>query len=415
MTALLPVAEAIRRVLTGVAPLPAETTALAEAAGRVLAAPLDARRSQPPFDSSAMDGYAVRAADLAEVPARLRLIGVSAAGRRFAGTVGPGEAVRIFTGAPVPAGADAILIQEDAEAGEAGEAGAVIARRTVAAGEAVRPAGLDFAAGARALEAGRVLGMRELALAAAMGHGAVAVRRRPRIALIATGDELVPPGADPGPDQIVASTGVGIAAYARSLGAAADDLGIVGDDTAAIGGAIDAAAALSADVLVTLGGASVGDHDLVQPALAARGMSLDFWRIAMRPGKPLMHGTIARPDGGQPMRVLGLPGNPVSGIVCAILFLRPLVEALLGLPPSDPSGPATVGAAIAANGGRQDYMRAVLAERDGGNSVLPVATPLAVQDSSMLSTLAAADCLLVRPPHAPAAAPGDPCRIIRLP
>ena len=389
LPALLPVDEAIAKIVAGVAPLAA-------------------RRTQPPFAASAMDGYAVRAADAATAPARLKLVGVSAAGHGFAGRIGPGEAVGISTGAPVPDGADAILIRENAETPDAAT---VVAREPVVAGRHIRPAGLDFSEGTVLLAAGRSLAMREVALAAAMGYGAVPVRRRPQVAILATGDELVPPGTLPGPDQIVASNTVGIAAYVGSVGGAAHDLGIVTDDTAAIAGAIDTAVALPADILVTIGGASVGEHDLVQGALAGRGMDLGFWRIAMRPGKPLMFGTIARPGEAGDMRVLGLPGNPVSSLVCTILFLRPLVDAMLGRPPSDPSEPAVLGADVAANDSRQDYLRATLKAAEA----LPVATPLLRQDSAMLSTLAAADCLLIRPPNAPAAAAGAPCRIVRLP
>ena len=401
MADLLPVDDAVARIVAGVVPLAAEAVSLDAAEGRTLAEPLRAKRTQPPFDASSMDGYAVRAADLGTQPARLRLIGAAAAGSGFGGSVGPGEAVRIFTGAPVPPGADAVLIQEDAEVIDAT---IIVARETVKRGRYVRPAGLDFHTGAALLAAGTRLAMREIALAAAMGYADVPVRLRPRIAIASTGDELVAPGVMPAGDQIVAASAPGIAAHVRSLGGAPTDLGLVADDKDAIGRTADAALALGADVLVTLGGASVGDHDLVGAALAARGMALDFWRIAMRPGKPLMFGRLGA------MRVLGLPGNPVSSLVCAILFLRPLVDALLGRPPEDISEPAMLAVDVRANDGRQDYVRATLAVADG----LPAVTPLPVQDSSMLAVLAAADCLLIRPPHAPAARAGEACRIIRL-
>ena len=401
MTALLPVDEAVARIVAGVAPLAAESVALDDALGRTLAEPLTAKRTQPPFDASAMDGYAVRAADVAEPPARLRVIGMAAAGTGFEGIVGPGEAVRIFTGAPVPEGADTILIQENAEAPDAST---VIARESVKPGRHIRKAGLDFHAGEVLLAAGRTLAMREIALAAAMGHATVSVRRRPKIAIVSTGDELVPPGATPSRDQIVASSAPGIAAYARALGAEPHDFGIVRDDKAATGKVTDAALAFPADILVTLGGASVGDHDLVGAALAEKGMALDFWRIAMRPGKPLMFGRIGE------MRVLGLPGNPVSSVVCAILFLRPLVDALLGRPSRDLGEPAVLAVDLPANDARQDYVRATLIAGDG----LPKVTPLPVQDSSQLAALAAADCLLIRAPGAPAAKAGEACRIMRL-
>jgi molybdopterin molybdotransferase len=366
-------------------------------------------RPPPPLPPSPRQAVAPRAADLATAPARLKLIGASAAGHGFPGALGPGETVRISTGAPVPAGADAVLIQENAETPDAAT---VVANEPVTVGNHIRPAGLDFAEGAALLEAGRTFGLRELGLAAAMGYGEVSVRRRPRVAILSTGDELVPPGALPGPDQIVSSNAVSIAALVDAAGGAATDLGIAVDDPQAIAGAIDAAVALPADVLVTIGGASVGDHDLVQDALTGRGMDLGFWRIAMRPGKPLMFGHIPRSDGGPPLRVLGLPGNPVSSMVCSILFLRPLIDALLGRPQTDPSEAAVLGADVGANDMRQDYVRATLAPSPDG---LPVATPLPRQDSSMLSILGAADCLLIRPPHASPAAAGAPCRIIRLP
>ena len=404
MADLLPVEDAVARIVAGVTPLGGETAALAEADGRALATALAAKRTQPPFAASAMDGYAVRADDLATPPARLKIIGVAAAGTGtgFAGSVGAGETVRIFTGAPVPPGADSILIQENAEARADGT---IIAREGVKRGRFVRKAGLDFAEGDVLLTRGRRMGMREIALAAAMGYGAVPVRRRPRVAIVSTGDELVSPGTMPTGDQIVAATAPGLVAYARALGAEAHDLGIVKDSVEAIGAVADRAQALGAHVLVTLGGASVGDHDLVGKALADRGMTLDFWKIAMRPGKPLMFGRIGE------TRVLGLPGNPVSSLVCAILFLRPLIDVLLGRPVADISEPAILGGDVVANDARDDYLRARLVAAPAGL----VATPVPVQDSSMLSVLAAADCLLLRPANAPAAKAGNPCRIIRLP
>jgi molybdopterin molybdotransferase len=399
---LLPVAEAIARIVAGVEPCPSEEVALAMAAGRCLAGPLAARRSQPPFPASAMDGYAVRSAD-AEAGAELSVIGTAAAGHAFKGAVGRGECVRIFTGAPVPDGADAVLIQEDA-AVLAGDRIAV--KEAVAAGRHVRARGLDFREGDVLLAAGRTLGMREIALAAALGHGSVPVRRRPRVAILATGDELVAPGETPGPDQIVASNAVGIAALVEGSGGEPRDLGIAADTLPALAGAIGRARTLPADILVTLGGASVGDHDLVQEALKAAGMELDFWRIAMRPGKPLMFGRLGD------MRVLGLPGNPVSSLVCAVLFLAPLLSAFLGEPFRDRTEAAILGADMGENDQRQDYVRATLAE---SGDTLPVATPFPRQDSSMLATLARSDCLVIRPPHAPAAPAGSPCRILRLP
>ena len=403
---LLPVAEAIARVTAGILPLGTETVPIAEAAGRVLATDLAARRTQPPFPASAMDGYALRGAD-AGLGATFRVVGMAAAGHGFTGTVGPGETVRIFTGAPVPDGADTILIQEDA----AREDDTIRVTEAAQAGRHVRHRGLDFAEGAVMLPAGTRLGMRQLSLAAAMGHGTLPVRTRPRVAIIATGDELVPPGAPTGPDQIVASNATGLAALVASLGGIPHDLGIVGDDVGAIAEVVRRAVAVPADIVVTLGGASVGDHDLARAALEAVGMRLDFWQIAMRPGKPLMFGTM--PVGAGPgARVLGLPGNPVSTLVGGLLFLRPLVAAYLGTPAPDLSEPAVLGVDVAENDKRQDYVRAVLRAVEAG---LPEVVPLTPQDSSMLSTLARADCLLIRPPFAPAASAGTPCRILRLP
>jgi molybdopterin molybdotransferase len=400
---LLSVDDALARVLQAADPVvDAEKVPVAEAAGRTLAEDVAAKRTQPPFAASAMDGYALRAADVA--PGRpLAVIGTAAAGHAFTGAVGPGQAVRIFTGAPVPAGADTVLIQEDADAAE----GSVTPRLPVAAGRHIRRAGLDFSEGEVLLEAGRRLDPRSVALAAAMGHPTLTVRRRPVVAVLATGDELVRPGEAAREDQIVASNVYAIAGMTEQAGGLAVDLGIATDDFAALERSIEAAERAGADVLVTLGGASVGDHDLVQSALTRRGMELGFWRIAMRPGKPLIFGRLGS------MRILGLPGNPVSSIVCARLFLVPLLRGLQGDPGAarDITEPARLGADIPANDGRQDYVRATLAPGPDG---LPVATPFARQDSSMLRLLMQADCLLVRPPNAPAASAGSPCRIVRL-
>ena len=395
---LLPVEEALARLLAGVEPVEAEEVSLFDASGRVLAQDVAATRDQPPFPASAMDGYAVRSADAAEPGARLKLIGQSRAGARYVGTLEPGTAVRIFTGAPVPDGADAILIQEDAAA----EGDTIVVREAVRPGQFVRPAGLDYRAGEVLLRAGRRLDPRALALAASMNRHRLTVRRRPHVALLATGDELVPPGAEPGADQIVSSNAVGVGALVAEAGGDAIDLGIARDRVDHLVAAVDKAR--GADVLVVIGGASVGEHDLVQEALSACGMELDFWRIAMRPGKPLMVGRLGA------MRVLGLPGNPVSAIVCGLVFLKPLVMALVGQPPETAPEAARLGAAMAANDRRQDYVRARLALRDGGLTAIPFDR----QDSSMLATLATADALIVRPPHAPPAPEGAEVPILRL-
>ena len=399
----LSVAEALARILAPVAPLTEEMVPLREARGRTLARDLTALRTQPPTDVSAMDGYALRFDDLADPTKPLSLVGESKAGARYPGTMRAGETVRIFTGAPMPDGADTVLIQEMAEI----EGSSIAARERPAKGRNIRRAGLDFAEGEILLTAGTRIGPAEIALAAAMNHPTLPVSRRPLVAIIATGDELVAPGAAAGPDQIVASNGYAIAAFVEASGGVALDLGIVGDTLEALETAIQAARDAKADVLVTLGGASVGDHDLVKPALAKQGMNLDFWRIAMRPGKPLIHGRMGS------MAILGLPGNPVSSIVCAVLFLVPLLRALAGAPDADAdrSQPAVLGAALPANDQRQDYLRASLT--NGADGML-VATPNAIQDSSMLRVLAKSECLLIRGPNATADGPGAPCRVLPL-
>jgi len=399
--ALLPVAEALERVLAQAAPLPAEEAPLAEADGRVLAYDLKALRTQPPADVSAMDGYAVRTADVAQAPVRLKIIGEVAAGRPFAAAVGPGEAARIFTGGVVPAGADAVVVQELTRR----DGDYVEVEKPTFKGRNIRPQGLDFRAGDMLFAKGHRLTARDLALAAGMNHPLLPVHRRPKLALFATGDELVPPGTEPGAGQIVYSNGYALAALARAQGAVVADLGVVADRLEATVAAVRRARALNADILVTTGGASVGDHDLVQAAFAAEGMALSFWKVAMRPGRPLMHGKLGA------MQVLGLPGNPVSSYVCAYLFLVPLIRRLSGRSDIElPTEWATLGSDLAANDERADYLRATL--RDGADG--PVATPFAAQDSSMMASLAKADCLLIREPHAAAAKAGSRCLIVRF-
>ncbi|WP_262268940.1 molybdopterin molybdotransferase MoeA [Microvirga yunnanensis] len=412
---LISVEDALSRVLASVErPVETEHVPLAACAGRTLAQDVSALRDQPPFPASAMDGYAVRSADCATVPKTLRVIGASAAGNRFSGAVGAGDAVRIFTGAPVPAGADAVVLQEDAE--RSGDQ--VTVKEATRPGRHIRAAGLDFRAGDVLLQAGLRLDSRHVALAAAMGHGELGVHRRPRVAILATGDELVRAGEPVGPDQITASSLPATILMAERAGAEAIDLGIARDTLESLDERIRTARDAGADILVTLGGASVGEHDLVQEALSRHGMDLGFWRVALRPGKPLMHGRLGR------TLLLGLPGNPVSSLVCAVLFLIPAIRALLGdqKAADDPTEDAVLGADLPANRERQDYMRASLSFQDVPVSLtkgperlmLPVATPHLLQDSSMLSILERSDALLVRPPHAPAAAAGEACRIIRL-
>lgn len=399
---LLPVAEALARVLDlGTRQPQTETLPLWEAHGRILAQDIASKRTQPPFDASAMDGYAIRHADLANLPAQLTLIGESAAGHSFAGTVQAGQTVRIFTGAPVPAGADTVILQENVTRSY----DHITIDQAEPEGRHIRTAGLDFAAGQALLKSGIRLGGRELGLAAAMDVPRLTVAKKPRVGILATGDELAFPGKATSTDQIICSNSFSVAALVRDAGGEPVNLGIARDNFHDLEAGIRSAMAANVDVLVTLGGASVGDHDLVQKALANEGMALNFWQIAMRPGKPLMHGHLG------PMRILGLPGNPVASYVCGLLFLQPLIRALMGEANAsqDRTEPALLGSPLKANDMRQDYLRASLAPGEP-----PVTTAFEIQDSSMLSTLAAAQCLILRAPFAPEAAAGDACRIIRL-
>lgn len=394
---MLDVAEAHDRLMRLVSPTGTEEVALAEAGGRVLARAVTAARDQPPFAASAMDGYAVRAADAAN-GARLRVVGTSAAGARHEGALGPGEAVRILTGAPVPPGADLVVIQEDVD--RAGEI--IVLRADRDPGPYIRAAGADFSAGAR-MEAPRRLRPADLALLAAMNAGRITVARRPVIALVATGDELVAPGGTLGPDQIAASNSYGLKAMLEAAGAEARLLPIARDTHAHLGAVLDLAA--GADLIVTLGGASVGDRDLVQATAVARGLTLDFYKIAMRPGKPLIAGRL----GAVPL--IGLPGNPVSAIVTGRLFVVPAVAAMLGLDPAPPERlPARLGCGIDRNGPRTHFLRARIAPEARGW----VCTPDPRQDSALLSVLAGADALMVRPPGDPPREPGDAVEFVWL-
>ncbi|MFL6811106.1 MAG: gephyrin-like molybdotransferase Glp [Bradyrhizobium canariense] len=401
--ALMPVSDALAAVLAGAEPLPEEMISLDEAYHRVLARDLAARRTQPPQAMSAMDGYAVRAADAATIDSELTVIGEVAAGRPFAGTVGAGEAVRIFTGGVVPGGADAVVIQEDTVA--AGKR--ITIKEAAIAGRHIRPAGVDFREGDVLLRKGSRLTERDLALAAGMNHPHLAVFRRPKVAILATGDELVMPGTTPGHGQIVYSNGYALHALARSEGAETIDLGIAADTLEATTAGIRRARESGADILITTGGASVGDHDLVQQALRDEGIAMAFWKIAMRPGKPMMHGRLGA------MGVIGLPGNPVSSYVCAFLFMVPLIRALSGRSVIHHRRErALLGRDVGANDQREDYLRAHLEERDDGTRVV---LPVNHQDSSLLANLAAAQVLLVRAPFAPKAEAGTACEVLRLP
>jgi len=396
---LLSVEEARARMMAALSTTQPEVVSLAQALGRVLAEEAIARRTQPPADLSAMDGYAVRAADVAKVPAQLRVIGEAPAGGAYDGTLGDGEAVRIFTGAPLPKGADSIVIQEDTTR----DGATVVVNEAARRGQHVRVTGLDFRTGDAGLPVGRKLSPADIAFAAAMNLPTLSVHRRPVIAFFSTGDELVPPGTEPGPNQIVSSNNDGLGALIVEAGGIPLDLGIAPDNVDHIRAA--AARAAAADMLVTLGGASVGEHDLVQSALAPAGLDIDFWKIAMRPGKPLMFGKL----GDLPM--LGLPGNPVSAFVCAMLFLRPAIARMQGGDSALHTLQARLGAALPANGPREDYVRAALDHMAGETAI---ATPFEPQDSSMLSILARAGCLVIRPIGAAASQAGETVTVLPL-
>jgi molybdopterin molybdotransferase len=395
---MLAVPEAQARVLAPLAPLPAEWVTLREAVGRVLAEDLAARRDQPPVAVSAMDGYAVRAADTAETGRAFQIIGEAPAGRDLPCELGAYEAARIFTGGGLPPGADAIVIQENAER----HGDAVRFAAAVEPGTFVRPAGLDFARGWVGLRAGTLLDARGVGLAASMGHFWVPVRRRPRIGLLATGNELRLPGETPEGSQIIGSNTLALAAMLTGWGAIAVDLGICPDEATALVDHLRAAAGL--DLLVTSGGASVGDYDLVRAALDQEGVALDFWKVAMRPGKPLLFGSLG------PLPILGFPGNPVSTAVCALVFLRGALQRLLGLPEGLRQQRVPLAHEWLANDQRQDYLRGFWTDEGSGCRVRTAER----QDSSMQATLAAADVLVVRPPFDPPRAAGHPASTIDL-
>lgn len=402
--ALIPTEEALARVLAGAGALDVESVPIGDAHHRVLAAPVIARRTTPAADVSAMDGYAVRSGDVARVPVTLTLIGEAAAGRPHDGELQSGETIRVFTGGVMPAGADAVVIQEDTRR----DGGRITMLESSASGRHVRRAGGDFAKGDVVLAAGHRLTARDLALAAAADHAGLDVVRRPKVGILATGDELVPPGTGAGPHQVILSNIYSVGALARLAGAEVIDLGRLADTPEATRAGLASALAAGVDVLVTTGGASVGDHDLVAPTLTGLGIELAVHKIALRPGKPLMYGRSSR------TRILGLPGNPVSAHVCALLFLVPLLRRLGGETEGLDRLPLTaaeLGVDVRANDLRMDFMRA---EIIGHGPRGPIVRPLPVQDSAMLGILARADALLVRPPHAPAARAGEACDIVLL-
>lgn len=396
---MISVEEARDRILSGLRPTPAEVVALANAWNRVAARPVVARLTQPPSDVSAMDGYALRAAD-GGLGAKLTVIGSAPAGHPFAGVVGPGQIVRLFTGSVVPAGADTILLQEDATR----EGETVAVNEAVSIGRHIRRAGQDFAEGDAVIPAGRKLTARDVGLAAAANYPWLDVHRRPRVGILATGDEIAMPGEPIPAGGIVSSNSHALAALVRAGGGEPIVLPIAADTKEAVAAVADAIVGI--DMLVTTGGASVGDHDLVIAGLQTRGLVVDFWQIAMRPGKPLLFGQL----GAVP--VLGLPGNPVSAMVCAILFLLPALARLSGLPAAPPpTTTAILGVPVKENDRRADHLRSTIDADSQGRLVV---TPFAIQDSAMLRRLAQADALVLRPPRAVSLPAGAEVPIIRL-
>ncbi len=395
--ALLPVSDALERILATARTLGVESVKLSDALGRITATDIKAKRSQPPFHASAMDGYAVRHQDIAHLPAVLKLIGVSSAGHGFKGLIGKGQTVRILTGAPLPKEADTVVIQENVTVADK----LVTVHHFTAIGRNIRNAGLDFAKGDMLIPRGTKLGARDLGLIASGDHPKLRVRMKPVVAIITTGNELALPGAKRRADQINSSNSFALAAFAKTCGAEVIDLGIIKDDLRATIAAI--ARASTADILITTGGASVGDHDFVQEALRRAGVKIGFWKIAMRPGKPFMFGTKGK------LRVLGLPGNPVAALVCAQLFLKPLIEKMQQVNASLPLATARLGTDLPANDQRQDYLRATLTyAADGART----ATPFTKQDSSMQRIMRGATCLIVRKPFAELAKAGEITEIL---
>ena len=395
MAAMISIEDARAHVLAGLVPTGSEIVALADAWSRVTAGDIAARLTHPPQDVSAMDGYAVRAGD----PDPRVVVGASPAGHPWRGVMGPGQAIRLFTGSVVPAGADSVVLQEDTDV----DGAAISIRESIRLGQHIRRAGQDFRDGDVMVKAGTRLTPRQIGVAAAANHAWISVRRRPVIAILATGDEIVLPGERLREGGIVSSNSHALSALVRACGGVPLLLPIAGDTREAIAAA--ACDAQAADLLVTTGGASVGDHDLVASALGEQGLALNFWKVAMRPGKPLMHGHLGR------LPLLGLPGNPVSAYVCAALFLKPAIERLLGLPGDAPAtAPARLSAPLPANDHRADHLRCRLAMDNGAL----IATPASRQDSAMSRVLADADGIILRPPHAKPAAIGDTVAVIRL-
>ena len=399
--ALLNVDDALKQLLSDISVSEIENVSLHNATARVLAADLVANRDQPPFRASAMDGYAIRGDNVKELPTKLQVIGEVPAGHHFSDVLQDWEAVRIFTGAPVPEGADTVVMQEKTER----DGAFVSIQQEIKKGSNIREAGQDFGKGDTLLKKGTELTYRHLALAAAMNHAVLPVYKRPVIAILATGDELVLPGETPTESQIIAANNFAIASLAQTIGADIMDLGIARDDMTEISTTIKKAVAAEVDCLITIGGVSVGDHDLVQEALKGAGMELKFWRIAMRPGKPLLAGKLGK------TQVLGLPGNPVSSMTCALLFLQPIIRKMLGKKGPYQIMDAVLGNALPENDYRQSYMRAQTHIDEKGRTV---ASTYSDQDSSKLASFAQADCVIVRPPNTPASEAGALCKIITL-
>ncbi|MBK18946.1 MAG: molybdopterin molybdenumtransferase MoeA [Rhodospirillaceae bacterium] len=398
---MISVEEARNKIMANMPLMPPEQVPLSEALGRVLAEDVSSRRTQPPNAVSAMDGYAVRAEDVAKIPAKLKVVGHVPAGQEYDSAVGTNEAVRIFTGATIPDGADTIVIQENTEL-DGDDVNVIDGDAPV--GRFIRPAGLDFSEGDTLLQAGQVLTARDVGLAAGMNVPWLSVRRKPRIALLATGDEIVMPGDPLGPNQIVSSNGLALAAFIMARGGIPVDLGIAPDSEETL--RVMAEGAKGADMLITCGGASVGDHDLVQQVLGKIGLEIDFWRIAMRPGKPLMFGNIGD------TRMMGLPGNPVSSLVCATIFLIPAINAMLGINGDEVHyQTASLTKVLPENDEREDYLRAAITRSQNGELQ---ATPFSKQDSSVFSGLARADALILRKPFAPAAPIGEQIQFMPL-
>ena len=403
-TPLLAVDEARERIIDGLAPMTSESLPLSDTMGRVLASDVSARLSLPPAAVSAMDGYAVRGGDCAAVGTTLRRIGESAAGRPWDGSVEAGTAVRIFTGAVVPPGADTIVLQEDVTAESEDDGARVTISELPKHGQFIRPAGLDVSKGDLILRAGTVMSARLIALAVSAGHSEISVWRRPHVGILSTGDELVRPGEVPGAGQIISSNATYLSAFVEACGGIPVDLGIARDRPGEMLACVRAAPA-PLDLVITTGGASVGTHDHIVSDLNSAGTELGFWKIAMRPGKPLIHGKI------DDIPLLGLPGNPVSSAVCANIFLRPAVARLSGTDHEPQMIEARLGIDLAENDRRQDYLRSVLAYDGNGR---PVVTPAKKQDSSMISVYAGANALVVRPPFDPPKTAGDTVMVMPL-